>query len=134
MSLRNLQVKRVWDCDPATFLSAFRRNCSLQRVSIHSVSGWVMIGTAEKLRIQSYCDRNRCTRGLLQKLDNEDGLSLRLSLYPMLLHATKPAWRMAPTAFLSALLSCKEAIGPVGHAKRMASSPKGLNQKRVQCA
>jgi hypothetical protein len=80
MNLRNLHVKRIWDCDPATFPPAFRLNGSLQRVSFHSVSGWVLFGTAEKRSIQSYCDRNRCTCSLLQTLEDEDWL-LRLSLH-----------------------------------------------------
>jgi hypothetical protein len=118
MNLRNLHINRMWDFDPATVPPAVRRNGSLHTVTVGS--GWPWFSTTEKRRIQSYCDRNRYTRGLLQKLDDEDG-PMRLSLSPLLFHAIKPAWRMAPSAFLGGLLACKEAIGPRGHVKRMAS-------------
>jgi hypothetical protein len=111
MSLRNLNVGRMWDCDPATFLHALPGNGSLQTVSLGSVSPWASLVTAERHRIQSYCDRNRWACGVLQNLDEEDGMLLCPSLCP---------WRMAPSAFLSVLLACNEAIGPRGHVKRMA--------------
>jgi hypothetical protein len=126
MNLRNLHVKRIWDCDPATLPPAFRRNGSLQSVSFHSVGGWGFFGTAEKRRIQSYCDRNRCAHVLLQKLDDggpthHHADATSLCLCPLLLHAVKPAWRMAPSAFLGGLVACKEAIGPRERVKRVAS-------------
>jgi hypothetical protein len=119
-SLRILTVRHVWgNGHAAPFLRALRRNGSVQRLSFRSVSGWASLGTVEKRRVQSYCDRNRYTRGLLQKLEDADVASL--SLCPLLLHAAKPAWRMAPSAFLGGLIACNEAIGPRGHAKRIAS-------------
>jgi hypothetical protein len=125
MKLRNLHVKRIWDCDPATFPPAFRRNGSLQSVSFHSVGGRGFFGTAEKRRIQSYCDRNRCAHVLLQKLDDDGPMhhhadATSLCLCPLLLHAVKPAWQMAPSAFLGGLVACKEAIGPRERVKRVA--------------
>jgi hypothetical protein len=125
ISLRQLNVKSIWDCDPTTFPPAFRRNGSLQSVSFHSVGGRGFFGTAEKRRIQSYCDRNRCAHVLLQKLDDDGPMhhhadATSLCLCPLLLHAVKPAWQMAPSAFLGGLVACKEAIGPRERVKRVA--------------
>jgi hypothetical protein len=121
MILRTLNVKRVIECCTFPFLNALRQNGSLQTVSLGTELGSVFT-TTELLRIQSYCDRNHWAAGLLKdsgQLDAED--ATLLSLCPLFWHAVKPARRMAARAFLGGLLACKEAIGPHGGTKRIAS-------------
>jgi hypothetical protein len=123
MSLRDLTVKYVDDYFVApNFLRALRQNGNLQTVSIGSLPGSAMLSSAELQLIQSYCSRNRWAAGMLQTLD-EDGQMDRedASLLPLLLHAIKPARRMAPSTVFGGLLACNEAIGPLRRAKRIAS-------------
>jgi hypothetical protein len=129
MSLRNLNVKYVLnECSPDPFLRALRQNGSLHAVCLSSISA--TFSTDELLRIQSYCDRNRWATGSPQKLGaghDEDVLMHHedATLLPSLLHAVKPAGRMAPSAFLGSLVACDEAIGPHVRAKRVAFPKRG---------
>jgi hypothetical protein len=124
MSLCDLHVEQVSeDCNPAAFSRALRQNGSLQTVSIGSAPGSsAMLSTAQLQRIQSYCSRNRWAAGMRQTLDDDGQMDREdASLLPLLLHAIKPARRMAPSVVLGGLLACNEAIGSHGHAKRIAS-------------
>jgi hypothetical protein len=126
-SLRNLKVTRMWDFDPSTFLRALRQNGSLQTVPLATRVGRAVLRTAECLQMQSYCDRNRGVTGLLQKLD-DDGLmrsedATFLSLCPLLLHAVKPATRMAPSVVI-------EIVGHLGCCKSWMTM--GLCATRTQ--
>jgi hypothetical protein len=122
INLRELHVKYVYgECDLSSFLRTFRKNGSLQTVSLGDEDGGPLLSTADFLHIQSYCDRNRWAAGSLQNPE-DDGLMCRVdaTVLPSLWHAVKPARRMAPSVLLASLLACNEAIGLYGRAKRFA--------------
>jgi hypothetical protein len=98
--------------DGPTFLRALRKNGSLHEVSLdpESKRDPPFFSAPDLLKIQSICNRNRCTRGMLQKpaWDSDSTMSNNtyapIQLVPSLFRAVGQAPRTAVSYILAGLL------------------------------
>jgi hypothetical protein len=144
LHLRKLCLMRVSSShvSSADFVNAMRKNGSLHQV-VSEISFYVdrrynpLFSAAELQQIQTYCQRNRSTRELLQNpslpCDDTNVAKTLLSLFPMLFRAMQPAARMTPNYALVGLLACSSILGPNdhGHRKRLGPHSSRTGRKKV---